>query len=215
MDNDEQTEIDTNEQIEPTTRPTDSDRRTFLKSLALVAPLGGLGGGTLLGNRTRTRGRSVIWSQDAMAAVPTPATLRADLYDSVAGRVKFRSGRTGTVNLISAIPATLHKRHLRSLFLTYQDGDGRQGPARVSAALRMIRRRDGHVETVRNGGVSSNDRRAPNSGPRGWVTHQSATRGNTIDHRLDFEKNYYYVQITLRRSDPTVPLGAIGVYLTE
>lgn len=158
---------------------------------------------------------AIIWSHDAMAAVPTPATLRGDLYDSVAGRVKFREDETGTVNLICPVPASLHDRHVRSLFLTYQDGDGREGPSVASAALRSIRKEDGHVETVANGNVSSNDDDAENSGPDGWVTHQSASAGDTIEHDMDFDRHYYYVQITLERSDPSVPVGAIGVYLTN
>ena len=160
---------------------------------------------------------TVIWSYNAMAAVPTPATLEKGLYDALAGRVNFREGKTGTINLICAVPATLHNQFVRSLFLTYRDGDGNTGPSVVSAALRFIRKSDGHVETVGNGNVSSNDSAAPNSGPSGWVTHQSATAGNTIDnaHTMDFDQNYYYVQITLERSSYEVPLGVIGVYLTD
>jgi hypothetical protein len=152
-----------------------------------------------------------------MAGSPTPATLESELYDALAGRVRFRSGKTGTANLIYPVPATLDDRFVRSLFLTYRDGDGRQGPSVVSAVLRFVRKSDGHVQSVGNSGVSSNDDAAPNSGPNGWATHQSATRGNTIEnaHTMDFESNYYFVQLTLRRSDPAVPLGALGVFLTE
>lgn len=154
-----------------------------------------------------------VWSHNAMAAAPTPATLREDLYDARAGRVVFREGKTGTVNLVCPVSADLRDTHLRSLFLTYRDGDGPEEPSVVSAALRVIRTSDGHVETVENGNVSSNDGTAPDSGSEGWETHQSATPGNTIEHTLDFDRNYYYVQITLRRDEPDVPLGAIGVSL--
>ena len=160
----------------------------------------------------------VVWSYDAMACVPAGAPIPTGLYDALAGGVRFREGKTGTVSLICPIQADLSGTHLRSLRLTYRDGDG-PGPGNeaggVSAALRRVTMRDGSVETVRNGEISSNKSSALNSGPTGWATDQSATSGNTLDVTLDFSKYFYYVQITLKRTDPSVAVGALGVHLTS
>lgn len=159
---------------------------------------------------------TIEWSYNAMAAVPTPATLRDDLCDYLAGRVRLREGKTGTANLICPVPATFHQKHLRRLLLTYGDGDHGGDASEVRAAIRFIRKGDGHVQTVGNNQewstVSSNDDNAPNSGPSGWATHQS-NRGFERIGVLDFNKRYYYVQITLKRSNPDIPVRAMGVEL--
>jgi hypothetical protein len=155
----------------------------------------------------------VAWSCNAMAAVPAGIPSPTDLYDSLAGRVVFKPDRTGTITLICPILNNLERVLLKSLGLTYLDGDGREGPSVVTAALRRIRRTDGHVATVDNGEVSSNDAAAPISGPSGWATHQSSTPGHVLTHILDLDNYYYYVQIGLSRSDPAIPLGVMGVHL--
>lgn len=160
----------------------------------------------------------IVWSCNAMAATPTPKTLDEGLVDALAGRVRFREGRAGTANLICPIGPSSEKLAnftVRSLHLTYRDGDGKEGPSVVSAALRRINKATGHVETVRNGGVSSNHDKATNSGPDGFASHQSATGGQTIGESLDLDRFYYYVQITLRRSDAAVPLVVQGAFLTN
>jgi hypothetical protein len=156
---------------------------------------------------------SVVWSCDAMAAVPAGAPIPSGLYDALAGIVVFRPGQTGTMALICPILDDLDGVQLRSLRLTYRDGDGREGPSVVTAALRRVRRTDGHVATLANGGVSSNHVAAPNSGPSGWATHQSGSSGHVLNHVLDLHNYYYYVQINLSRSDASVPLAVMGVHL--
>jgi hypothetical protein len=156
----------------------------------------------------------VVWSCDAMACQPAGAPIKADLHDALAGAVRFKDGRVGTIALICPILDSLGAPGaLRSLRLTYRDGDGREGPSEVSAAVRRVRRSDGHVATLDNGDVSSNDSTAPNSGPSGWETHQSGSPGNVLSHTVDLEDFYYYVQINLTRSDAAVPLAVMGVHL--
>lgn len=157
-----------------------------------------------------------FWSYNAMAATPTPASLREDLYDSIAGKVKFREYKTGTINLICPVPATFHQDRPWQIHLTYQDGDHGADTTVVSAAFRSVHASDGHVETVGGqlGDVSSNDAGAPDSGSDGWATHSSTTGFVKISNEhLNFNDNLYYVQITLKRSDPDVPVGAMGVYM--
>ncbi len=155
----------------------------------------------------------VVWSYNAMACEPAGAPIKRDLYDSLAGKVRFREGKTGNIALICPISDDLGKTQLRSLRLTYRDGDGKEGPSVVSAVIRRVRRSDGHVATLPNGKVSSNDSNAVNSGPTGWATHQSGAPGRVLNHVLDLDSFYYYVQINLKRTDANVPLAVMGVYL--
>ena len=155
----------------------------------------------------------VVWTMNAMACLPAGAPIISNRHDALAGAVRFRDGQTGNIALICPIPDDLGGTTLRSLRLTYRDADGRQGPSKVSAVIRRIRHSDGHVATLPNGDVSSNDTNATNSGPNGWATHQSGSPGNVLSHAIDAANFYYYVQINLQRADPAVPLGAMGVHL--
>ena len=155
----------------------------------------------------------VVWSCDAMGAEPAGAPIATGLHDALAGAVRFRDGQVGNVALVCPILDDLGGVGLRSLRLTYRDGDGRQGSSEVAAVIRRVRRSDGHVESLANGGLSSNDSNAPNSGPTGFVTHTSGSPGNVLNHRVDLQDFYYFVQINLKRTDAAVPLAVMGVHL--
>ena len=155
----------------------------------------------------------VVWSFNAMAAAPAGASISENLYDALTGKVVFREGKTGNIALICPISDDLNGTHLRSLRLTYRDGDGKVGPSVVSASLRRVRKSDGHVETLPNGEVSSNDSNAFGSGPDGWITLTSGSPGHVLNHTLDLMNFYYYVQINLKRTDTNVPVGVMGVHL--
>ena len=164
-----------------------------------------------------------VWSCNAMAAVPAIPAVRDQLYEVRAGRVIFKEGKSGTINLFCPITRDLGPS-LWDLRLTYRDGDGHEGPSVVSAALRRVNRKTGHVASFKYGTVSSNDdgnpsineNPAPNSGPQGWATHQSARPGRTLlnqNHQMDLENFYYYVQITMKRTNGVTPLGVMGAFL--
>ncbi|MCH7964584.1 MAG: hypothetical protein IH852_11680 [Bacteroidetes bacterium] len=155
----------------------------------------------------------VVWSFNAMAAQSAGIPILRDLHVSSHGTVRFKDNRTGNITLICPITDDLDGASLRSLRLTYRDGDGRQGPSLVSAVIRRVRRSDGHIATLPNGKVSSNDANAPNSGPTGWKTHQSGSPSNVLSHVLDLTNFYYFVQINLKRTDGAAPLGVMGVHL--
>ncbi len=175
----------------------------------------------------------VVWSFNAMAAVPAIPAVGDQLYEVRAGRVIFKEGESGTINLFC--PITRDLGPLRSLFLTYRDGDGWLYPASVTATLRRVNRRTGHVTSFNYGTVSSNDpgdfsdvdtpiQPAPNSEIDGWATHQSAKPGKfggpaetllNQTHRMDLWNFYYYVQITMKRTDGMIPLAVMGVYLVN
>ena len=153
----------------------------------------------------------ILWSCNAMTAQPVGIPIIRTKNDASHGAVRFRANRTGTVSLVCPVTTWPGSAGIRSLIFTYRDGDGRQGPARVVASLRRVRRSDGHIATLGNSTVDSNQSNAINSGPRGWATTQSARAGQTIGHLPDFNRYYYYVQITMIRRDAAVPLGAMGV----
>jgi len=155
----------------------------------------------------------VVWSYNVMACEPAGAPIKRNLHASLAGKVVFKEGKTGNIALICPISGDLGKTLLRSLRLTYRDGDGKEGPSVVSAGIRRVRRSNGHVESLPNGSVSSNDSNAVNSGPSGWATHQSGAPGRVLNHVIDLDNFYYYVQINLKRTDANVPLAVMGVYL--
>jgi hypothetical protein len=158
---------------------------------------------------------SVVWQYDAMACVPAGAPIATDLHDSLAGGVRFKAGKTGNIALICPISHNVGTGGLRSLRLTYRDGDGNLGPSVVTAVIPRVRRSDGHVATLLNGDVNSNDSNAPNSGPTGWATHQSGSPGHVLSHLPDLLNYYYYVQINMKRTDAAVPLAVMGVHLTN
>ena len=155
-----------------------------------------------------------------MAAVPTSSTIENKLYNSQAGRVLFKEGKSGTINLICPITEKIYGNEIpQKLSITYRDGDGHEGKnSSVSATLRRIRKSDGHVETIKNSAVSSNNANAPNSGPTGWRTHYSNTSGfpqNNINYSWEMSKYFYYVQITLKKLNRVTPLGVLGVALHD
>lgn len=168
--------------------------------------------GTIATSQSASAQSRVVWSFNAMACEPAGAPISADLHDSLWGVVRFKEGKTGNIALICPISHELNAQ-LRSLRLTYRDGDGHEGPSVVSAAVRRVRRSDGYVATLLNGDVSSNDSNAPNSGPTRWATHQSGTSGRVMNHAPDTLNYYYYIQINLKRTDPNVPLAVMGVHL--
>ena len=173
----------------------------------------------ILSLTTNSYGQSrVVWSYDAMAAVPSIPAIKNDLYRVLWGRVIFNEGKTGIVTLFC--PITEGTGKFRSLILTYKDGDGPLGSSEVSAVLRRVNRTGGPPVSFQYGLVSSNGVGYPvsNESQGNWKTKQSARTGETLrnqSHQLDFKNYYYYVQITMKRTDPEVPLGVMGVYLTN
>ena len=63
----------------------------------------------------------VVWTFNAMACIPAGAPIARDLYDSLAGGVRFREGKFGNIALICPISDDLGGTALLSLHLTYRD----------------------------------------------------------------------------------------------
>ena len=152
-----------------------------------------------------------IWSFNAMAAAPTPRTIREDLVEAQAGKIFFKEGKEGTAVLICPV-AFAYQVNWGSLWMTYRDGSGWQNRDNfVSAELRSVRMSDGHVQTLPGGTVSSREQGAPNSGPAGWATQEQSPVGQLPWGEMELDDAYYYVQVSMRRDDAGVPLGFMGV----
>ena len=170
-------------------------------------------------------GIRVAWSMNAMAFVPTQKTLQSNIAFQVAGKVTFQEGKIGTITLICPlssgplIPETQTGTEfvIKQLSLTYRDGDAEGSSGVVSATLRIVNKETGHVSNLEN--VSSNAPGAPNSGPKTYVTH-GEPKLNTgapmpgINHKLNLNKYFYYIQITLKRTNPNIPVAVMGVTLS-
>lgn len=184
-----------------------------MKNKYLIAMLVSLG--LISVNSSYADNKNIVWSVNAMSCVPMPTAVQNDLITVQSGRVIFKTGKSGIASVICPIGTVSEKmNNIRSLILTYRDGDGNTSDSAgmVTANLRRVRRSNGAVETLPNSLVSSNSTTAPNSGPTGWATHQSATAGNTIPGGFEFDKFYYYVHITMKQRG-TGPLAVMGVFL--
>ena len=149
----------------------------------------------------------IVWSCNAMGAVPTPPTLQQDLIAVEAGRVSFNEGKTGTANLVCPVGTLTSRLHgpLESLSITFAVGAG--AGAVAEASLRRVDRNTGHVETVENGHVTSEGH---NPLPAHWRTE--STSGLTDS--LEDPRFFYYVQITLKRTSPNMKVIVQGVTLS-
>jgi hypothetical protein len=149
----------------------------------------------------------IVWSCNAMGAVPTPPTVQQDLIVVQAGRVSFNEGKTGTAVLVCPIGTVTSRLRepLRSLSITFAVDAG--AGAVAEASLRRIDRNTGHVETVENGHVTSEGN---NPLPAHWRTESiSGIKDSLDDPRFD-----YYVQITLKRTSPITKVIVQGVILS-
>lgn len=197
---------------------TNMDKRFCWKSMIWALAVG------LSFTSTAWSGIRIGWSMDAMGCVPTEETARKNILIQVAGKVKFKKGKTGSITLICPISAapltpetsTGSASTVKQLLLTYKDGDAGAPGGLVTASLRFVDRKTGHIANL--GVVSSNSPQAPNSGPKGFATYgRPNLKTNTpvpgINHSFRFSKYFYFIQITLKRSSPNIPVSVMGVSL--
>ena len=164
------------------------------------------------------------WSMNAMACTPTEETARKNNMIQVAGKVKFKGQATGKITLICPvtsgilIPETKHGSQftIKQVQLTYKDGDAGAVNGGVSVTFRAVNKKTGHVKDLEK--FSSNSRGAPNSGPKGFATYgepvlNTGKPNHGLNHNLSFQKNFYYLQITIERKNPKVPVSVMGVSL--
>ena len=148
---------------------------------------------------------SHLWSAAATGAVPYAEDLA--LYSSANGRLRFKAGATGRIRVVCNVTNVRDLESVRHLHVTYRDAGRAPEQGQVSAVLKKVNRISGNIINV--AGFSSE------SAPTGaeFFTGKSV-RLQDDEIPLDDTEHYYYVVITIERSDdetqnPTV----LGVYL--
>lgn len=148
-------------------------------------------------------GLSRLWSIDAMACVPNGATTRNNLVQTSHGHARYTDGKTGDLYLICPFTnAQLHGTTVRSIELTYRNNSNR---SKVSATLRMMDKRTGDVSdalSVSTGACLLDSLQLGNP----YVTCQGGSGG----HVLDFNRFYYYVQLSLQRPQASDDIRVVG-----
>jgi len=149
-----------------------------------------------------------LWSINAMACIPNGSTIENNQYSSSAGHVRFNETKKGNIYLICPITdGALHGRDADQIILTYKDTSGRNNDGgKVRANLRKVDINSGHVSDA---GLSVNG--------EGCEAADFTACIDGLDqpgHTFDFNKYYYYVQITMFRNSTQFDVQAAGVKLT-
>jgi len=144
------------------------------------------------------------WSISAMACVPNGATTQNNMVQTSHGNARYTSGKTGDIYLICPFTDTsLHGLKVTTIEMTYQSSRNIQ----VSAVLRKVDKRSGDITNPL--GVTSGNPCLINSTQLG---DKYLTCGQTSSpHTLDFNKYYYYVQISLHRDNSAEEVRIVGV----
>ncbi|NEO01350.1 MAG: hypothetical protein F6K50_39910 [Moorea sp. SIO3I7] len=143
------------------------------------------------------------WVMDGAGCVPIDSAIQQDLYLITAGRIKFKPEKTGSITVIC--PVSVNVKNANNISVSYRDSTGRSTNARVTAALRRIRKRDGAVNTV-SGLVFNSDTRSETA-----YTFEGSSTSSESGHTFDHFNYYYYVQTALvrRSSSNIVEFGGV------
>ena len=161
----------------------------------------------------------ILWQNPAQAqsakyhiagisCVPSSQTIDAQTHVTQAGNVRFDTGKVGIVTMFCPIPfEASFKAEVVGLTVLLRDGDG-LGANVVSVNLRRLQRSNGSISNHQNAQLNSNrDCSEPND--VNWK--ECAIR---FPDDLDFKRFYYFFQVTLRRSNPSVNASFGGIRLS-
>jgi hypothetical protein len=133
----------------------------------------------------------VSWSGAATGCqLAATTTAHPPSYDYTYGEVDFVTGDTGTFHLVCPVTALSYNEDPTSLFLAYNDQD--TSKCQISAVLRyhsLTSGTYGTAATVTATTVASSP----------YLNDLSAGTGT-----LDFDSNFYWVDISVTRTDSTV-----------
>ena len=153
------------------------------------------------------KAQSPRWAMNGAGCVPTGTTIQLENYLMVAGHVKFQAGKTGQIVL--TCPVAVGVGNVNRLGVAYIDSTGTGTASGVRVQLRRIRKTTGNVETVTGFDFNSNSS-FPSTAS--WA-HRGA--GPASGHTLDDFNYYYYVQVTLTRSNTSDSASIGGVELSR
>ncbi|CAG0950500.1 hypothetical protein ARNL5_00066 [Anaerolineae bacterium] len=135
-----------------------------------------------------------IYSISAMACTPNGETARLGLVDSSHGNARFAGGRSGTIYLICPFTdASLHGRVVNTITVTISGGAN----GTLTAALRASDQRNDNVRDVL---VYRNTQACLGTSATRFFNCSDSSQS----HSLDFNANYYYVQISMSTGAPRV-----------
>jgi hypothetical protein len=137
---------------------------------------------------------SPLWSAAATGA--TPYAEDAGLFSAANGRLRFRPGATGRIRFVCDVTNVQELDSVRHLNLTFRDaGRAEQGQGEVDAVLKKVQVSTGSIDNV-----TAMSSRAAQVGPDKFETRHSNKLPDN-ETPLDDSTHYYYVVITMERSD--------------
>jgi hypothetical protein len=144
------------------------------------------------------------WSSVTTGCVPDSLSIQDDRYKSLAdAAITPRTSRLDPIVLICGVLPNPGAPAPHALKLTYQDSTGTGATGMVRAQL---------VYVVRTTGV----RAVMATLSSDTSTATGATMGSAaFSHTLDFEANYYYVRIDIRRGAAGEDVRGIGAALSD
>jgi hypothetical protein len=146
------------------------------------------------------------WSTNAMACVPNGSTTNANMVQTSHAHARYTDGKTGDLYLICPFSdASLHGAAVSTIEMTYIS----TGSGKVSAVLRQVKKGSGDVTNILE--VRTEPRCLTDSSHLG--DRFAHCRDFSSGHVLDFNNNYYYVQISLNRQNSSDDVRIEGVSL--
>jgi hypothetical protein len=143
-----------------------------------------------------------LWSSAAAGATPYHDAIQRDLFLNTLGRMRFREGKIGTINLVCPVEYVRQLESVRHLRVTFRDAGRLPGRGRVVAVLKKVSKQTGNITNVL--GISSDSVSAPPDQLRTAVSVQLPSDEIPLNDDL----HYYYIVITLERTsleqNPTV-----------
>jgi len=135
------------------------------------------------------------------------------------GRAGFGTGTAGELRLVCPIIGDdLAGVQLRRLEMLYRDRSGTSDPAgKVEVRLFRVEARTASpvaslfpLATVSSESQSCRNQ-LPSNDPFAFGGHTVCITSANARHEFDFDLNYYYLEVVLTRSDPSVALSIAGV----
>jgi hypothetical protein len=179
--------------------------KPLVPRLATMAASIGLGLALAAADGQPAEAGSPCLTYSVMTCAPWQESLQADTYFQVAGRIKHKGNATGSIQAFCPVFNNTgeYSAAWNDLTLLYHDPDGPQANAQVTATLRYVDN-FGRVATVAS--VNSN-------GSSATPDLREAT--TIFRHEFDLINRYYYIQVSVRRTVPTLSPEAGGVKLCE
>lgn len=143
---------------------------------------------------------TVEWSSAAMACTPTSSTVAEGRYVTTAGRVKFKEGQVGTISFVCPVSGELRNG---SYILKAHTTSG--GPGKTFVNLRRSKKDSFSVTTILDADIYI-------AIPNNKHESQKSGRGQVVFNTKEF---YYWVQLTVKKSDASGELAIHGVELLK